>query len=137
MLPSLSSTAANPNDIGTMEVGAEADEDDALRQKFNYSKFSSLAERVLGEGDIDALKTLERFKARWTERYGFSSVGASSSSLRAITELHSSPVRTEDCGLIQSGPTRAGMNSELPRVSSRTSLTRDHVPLHESAQDSN
>ncbi|KAK4422940.1 hypothetical protein Salat_1876600 [Sesamum alatum] len=54
---------------------------------------------------MKSLKTLERFKAHWTERYGFSSVGATSIFVGATMEVTSSLVGTEGC-CVSSSTTR-------------------------------
>ncbi|KAK4415379.1 hypothetical protein Salat_2645300 [Sesamum alatum] len=95
------------------------DEDEAIHKHFNYSKFSNLAKRVLKEGDVEALKTLERFRARWREKYGFGSVGSVSSSVGSIMEVATSPMRTEGCGVqLSTPPPRVSSHRVLPRVSS-------------------
>ncbi|KAK4420277.1 hypothetical protein Salat_2440800 [Sesamum alatum] len=57
-----SAATGNPSDGGTFDTAAGTTDDEDTRTNFNYSKFSNLADRVLGAGDSDALKTLERFR---------------------------------------------------------------------------
>ncbi|KAK4415516.1 hypothetical protein Salat_2659000 [Sesamum alatum] len=120
-----SSVAGNPNGSATAEG---ADEDTDIRSKFNYSKFSSLADRVLGEGDGEALRMLERFKARWTEKYGLRSNGTSSASVGAIIEATTYPICTEGCGVVAS-TSRVVNPSVLPRVSDLMQDAQDPAPV--------
>ncbi|KAK4441637.1 hypothetical protein Salat_0498600 [Sesamum alatum] len=86
--------AANLNGPTIRKV-AHSDANDAeIRKNFNYSKFSSLVDRVLGDGDENALKTLERFWARWREKYGFNSAGSPFATMGAISKASSSPMQT-------------------------------------------
>ncbi|KAK4417112.1 hypothetical protein Salat_2536700 [Sesamum alatum] len=129
-----SSPTANPTGDGIADTSVGTDEDAACHRKFNYSKFSNLAYRVLGEGDMDALRTPKRFKVRWAERCGFSSVGETSCSARAITEVASSPTRTEGCCVMQFPSVNT--TPTLARAPTRVSLKQlPKQPLHETSQD--
>ncbi|KAK4417225.1 DNA mismatch repair protein MSH4 [Sesamum alatum] len=87
---------------------------------------STLAEGVLREGDTDALKTLEQFRARWTEKYSFSSMGATSISVGATMEVASSPVWTEGCGVSSTTPKVSPLG--LPRVSALPRVSPEPIP---------
>ncbi|KAK4415558.1 hypothetical protein Salat_2663200 [Sesamum alatum] len=93
LYPPLPATAA-ANHSGTVGSAVDVvDDDEEIRKTFNYSKFSSLADRVLGDGDENALKTLERFRACWREKYGFNSAGSSSATMGILSEASPLPCR--------------------------------------------
>ncbi|KAK4433318.1 hypothetical protein Salat_1094100 [Sesamum alatum] len=73
---------------GGVEIAAGTEDDEAICKDFNYSKFSNLADRIFGEGDIEALKMLERFKARWMEKYRLRSRGSSSATVGLSWKSH-------------------------------------------------
>ncbi|KAK4417093.1 cytochrome [Sesamum alatum] len=123
---------ANPNS-GTVGTAAKHIDDEEIRKNFNYSKFSSLANMVLGDGDENALKTLERFRAGWREKYGFSLAGSSSATMGAITEASSSPMQTEGCSLMQSDPPRVFARVS-PKVPSEGDVNSSPSPHSSPAQ---
>lgn len=55
----------------------------------------------MSEGDPKAMSMLERLSARWQEGYGSSGAGTTSTTMGAVVEASSSPIRTEGCGLMQ------------------------------------
>ncbi|KAK4425140.1 hypothetical protein Salat_1707900 [Sesamum alatum] len=121
----------NPSDGVTEETAEGVDDaaDQAIREGFNISKFSLLAKRVLGEGEVDALKTLDKFRTRWREKFGFGGSGSVSTTMGSIVEVSSSPLHKECCGVLSSAPRVSGQHS-LPRFSESPTQT----PTNEDSQ---
>ncbi|KAK4431131.1 hypothetical protein Salat_0875200 [Sesamum alatum] len=76
----------NPNGGGGDGMAAETtggtDQEDGERiaNEFRFDDFMKLAERVMGEGDVESLIALKKLQQKWTMKYGGDTVTRPTSS---------------------------------------------------------